>query len=116
LAATIIPLVIQYVVQQLGGTGRIKGVTSVLSGLGTNLNAENPLVKQIQEKTKIEDPQKATEYTQQAVDLIKQEATANPNGIESLFSNVLSSGSGNIEGELKKGLGDRLKGLFGSKK
>lgn len=102
LAATIIPLVIQYVVQQLGGTGRMKGVTSVLSGLGTNLNAENPLVKQIQEKTKIEDPQKATEYTQQAVDLIKQEATANPNGIESLFSNVPSSGSGNIEGELKK--------------
>lgn len=92
------------------------GITSVLSGLDTNLNAENPLVKQVQEKTKIEDPQKVTEYTRQAVDLVKQEASANPKGIESLFSNVLGSASGDIEGELKKGIGDRLKGLFGSKK
>jgi hypothetical protein len=80
-ATTIITLVMQYVMQQLGGGGTkvgLAGITSVLSELGTNLNADNPLVKQIQEKIKIEDPQKVTQYTQQAVELIKQEASANP--------------------------------------
>lgn len=92
-----------------GGLGKL---TSVLSGLGTNLNAENPLVKQIQEKTGIEDSQKVTGYTQQAVDLIKQEAAANPEGIESLFKNALGDTVGDIEGEVKKGIVDRIKGLF----
>jgi hypothetical protein len=117
LAATIITLVMQYVMQQLdaGGTkGGLGGITSVLSGLGTNLNADNPLVKQIQEKTKVEDTQKVTEYTGQAVELIKQEASANPKGMESLFSNVLGSVGGETSREVKKSIGDRIKGLFGS--
>jgi len=118
-AITIITSVMEYVMQQLGGGGTKGGlasITSVLSGLGTNLNADNPLVKQIQEKTKIEDPQKVTQYTQQAVELIKQEASANPKGIESLFGDVLGSVAGETGGEVKKSIGDRIKGLFGSKK
>jgi hypothetical protein len=114
-ATTIITLVMQYVMQQLGGGGTkvgLAGITSVLSELGTNLNADNPLVKQIQEKIKIEDPQKVTQYTQQAVELIKQEASANPKGIESLFSNVLGNVVGETGGDVKKSIGDRIKGLF----
>lgn len=65
-------------------------------------------------KTGIEDPQKVTGYTQQAVDLIKQEATANPEGIESLFNNVLGGAAGDVGGEVKKSIGDRIKGFFGS--
>jgi hypothetical protein len=121
-ATTIITVIIQYITQKLAGGG-LKGglgdITSILSGLGTNLNAYHPLVKQIQEKTNIEDPQKVTQYTRQAVDFMKQEAEANPQGIGSLFGSVLggvSGGVGDVGGELKKSLGDRLKGLFGSKK
>ena len=103
---------------QQTGTGGFKGglgkLTSVLSGLGSNLNSDNQLVKQIQEKTGIQDPQKVTGYTQQAVDLIKQEATANPEGIESLFNNALGGAAGDIGGEPKKGIGDRIKGFFRS--
>jgi hypothetical protein len=117
IATTIITLVMQYVMQQIG-TGGFKGglgkLTSVLSGLGSNLNSDNQLVKQIQEKTGIQDPQKVTGYTQQAVDLIKQEATANPEGIESLFNNALGGAAGDIGGEPKKGIGDRIKGFFRS--
>jgi hypothetical protein len=117
IATTIITLVMQYVMQQIGAGGFKGGLgklTSVLSGLGSNLNSDNQLVKQIQEKTGIEDPQKVTGYTQQAVDLIKQEATANPEGIESLFNNVLGGAAGDVGGQLKKSIGDRIKGFFGS--
>ena len=97
--------------QQIGKGGFGK-LTSVLSDLGTNLNAENPLVKQIQEKTGIEDSQKVTGYTKQAVDLIKQESIANPEGIESLFKNVVGATIVDTGGEVKKGIVDRIKGLF----
>ena len=99
--------------QQIGKGGLGK-LPSVLSNLSTNLNAENPLVKQIQEKTGIEDSQKVTGYTQQAVDLIKQESIANPEGIESLLKNVVGDTDtvGDIGGEVKKGIVDRLKEMF----
>lgn len=121
-ATTIITVLLQYITQKLAGRGFKGGlgaITSILSDLGTNLRADHPLVKQVQEKTNIEDTQKVTRYTHQAVDFVKQETDANPQGIESLFGNILGSmggGVGNVGGELKKGLGDRLKGLFGSKK
>jgi len=110
-ATTIITIIMHYVMQQIGKGGFGK-LTSVLSDLGANLNAENPLVKQIQEKTGIEDSQKVTGYTQQAVDLIKQESIANPEGIQSLFKNVVGATVVDTGGEVKKGIVDRIKGLF----
>ena len=55
-ATTIITLVMQYVMQQLGGGGTKGGlasITSVLSGLGTNLNADNPWLNRYKKKQRL---------------------------------------------------------------
>ena len=121
LASTIISVLIQYVMQQLVGTNSkrsLGNIMSVLTNLGVKLNHEHPLVRQVQEKTGLQDQQQVTQYTEQAVSVIKQEATANPQGIESLFGNVLG-GIGGMSGDageqVKKGLGGLIKGFFGSK-
>jgi hypothetical protein len=81
-----------------------------LSGFDS-INSDDPLVKQVQEKASIQDPQQATQYVQQAASLIKQEAVTNPQGIESLFGGLI----GGEVGDTTKGIGERLKGFFGSK-
>ena len=123
IASTIIAVVIQFVTQQLAGglsggargQGGIGNIMSVLTNLGGNLNGDHPLVKQVQEKTSIQDPQQIIQYTHKAVDFIKEEAGANPQGIESLVGNVLGNIGGDEGQQVKKGLGGLLKGLFGSK-
>lgn len=85
---------------------------SVLTNLRGNLNPEHPLVRQVQEKTGLQDQKQVTQYTEQSASVIKQEATANPQGIESLFGNVLVD-IGGMSG--KKGLGGLIKGFLGSK-
>lgn len=124
-ASAIISIVIQYVIQYAatsggGGKGGIRNVMSILSNLGGgNLTAEHPLVKQVQEKTGLEDSQQAAQYTEKAVNFIKQEADVNPEGVESLFGNILGSATGvstaDVGEKPKKGLGGLLKGFFGSK-
>jgi hypothetical protein len=121
IAAIIIPLVIQFVIQKVtsaGGKKSLENITSTLSDLGsTNINADDALVKQIQEKTKIKDSQQVTGYIQQAAGAIKQEVDANPKGIESLFSEVLggTAGAAGTTAGAAKGLGERIKGFFGFK-
>jgi len=39
----------------------------------------------------IQDPQLATQYTQQAVDLMNQDVNSDPQGIQSLFSKIMGS-------------------------
>lgn len=121
LASTIVSVVIKYVMQQIVGTsskGDLGNIMSLLTNLEGNLNPEHPLVRQVQEKTGLQDQQQVTQYTEQAVSVIKQEATENPQGIESLFGNVLG-GIGGMSGDtgeqVKKGLGGLIKGFFGSK-
>lgn len=121
LASTIVSVVIKYVMQQIVGTsskGGLGNIMSLLTNLEGNLNPEHPLVRQVQEKTGLQDQQQVTQYTEQAVSVIKQEATENPQGIESLFGNVLG-GIGGMSGDtgeqVKKGLGGLIKGFFGSK-
>ena len=122
LASTIVSVVIKYVMQQIVGTsskGGLGNIMSLLTNLGGNLNPEHPLVRQVQEKTGLQDQQQVTQYTEQAVSVIKQEATENPQGIESLFGNVLGGIGGGMSGDtgeqVKKGLGGLIKGFFGSK-
>jgi len=125
IATTIITVVMQYVTQQLAaspkGKGGIGNITSVLSNLSADLKGDHPLVKEVQEKANLQDSQQATQYIHKAVDFVKEEAGHNPQGIESLFGDVLggvsSAGSAGPEvGEqVKKGFGGFLKGLFGSK-
>lgn len=117
--AIIIPLIIQFITQKLG-TGGARGffsggkkggmdnISSALSELG-NINSDHPLVKEVQDKANIQDPQQVTQYIHQAADLMKQEATNNPQGIESLFGNV----PGGVGGDTVKGIGEKVKGFFG---
>ena len=124
----IINTVIQYVNQELTnnissagkrGNGRIKAITSALSVLSGSLKSEHPLVKEVQEKASINDPQKVTLYTRQAIDFINQEASVNPQGIESLFGDTLAGigeATADVGGDTKKGLSGLFKNFFGSKK
>jgi hypothetical protein len=70
---------------QLGGGG----IQSALSNIG-QLNPDHALVQRVQQDTGVQDPQQATQYTQQAVDLMNEHANSNPQGIQSLFGNSLS--------------------------
>jgi hypothetical protein len=72
---------------------RIGGIQSFLSNLG-GIHQAHPLVQIVQQNTGIEDPLLATQYTQQAVDLLNEHAYNNPQGIHSLFGNFLGGGAG----------------------
>jgi hypothetical protein len=127
IAAIIIPLVIQFITQKIGagaaggfssgggGAGKagIGNIQSVLSELG-NVGNDHPLVAQVQQKANIQDPQQATQYVQQAVGVMKQEADTNPEGFQSLFGGALG-GMGGMAGDTAKSIGDKIKGFFGSK-
>jgi len=67
------------------------------------------MVKEVQDKASIQDPQQVTQYIHQAADLMKQEATSNPQGIESLFEDKL----GGASGDTVKSIGEKVKGFFG---
>jgi len=113
-ASTILTEVIQYVGKQLAGnsnTGGIENIMSVLSNL-RGLNADHSLVKQVLEKTDIKDSHQVTQYTQQAVDLIKQEADTKPKEVESVFDSFLGDmGDGGTK-LTKTGLFQKLGHLF----
>ena len=66
------------------------GIQSGLSNIGP-LDPNHALVQRVQQDTGIQDPQLATQYTQQAVDLMNQHANSNPQGIQSLFSKIMGS-------------------------
>jgi hypothetical protein len=65
-----------------------EGIQSALSSLGP-LNPDHELVQRVQQDTGIQDPQQATQYTQQAVDLMNEHASSNPQGVQSLFSSFM---------------------------
>ena len=95
--STIISSIIGHLTQQgssnslMGGGGG--GIQSALSNIGP-LSPDHALVQRVQQDTGIQDPQQATQYTQQAVDLMNEHANSNPQGIQSLFSNFMGGGGG----------------------
>lgn len=58
-----------------------------LSNIG-QLSPGHPLVQRIQRDTGIQDPQKATQYTQQTLSAMKEHANENPQRMRSLFRSV----------------------------
>jgi hypothetical protein len=63
-----------------GGTTDGEGLKSALSGLG-GLNRDHALVQHVQQNAAIQDPDQATQYTQHGVNLLKEQADSNPQGI-----------------------------------
>jgi len=61
-----------------------KDVQSALSNIG-QLSPSHPLVQRIQQDTGIQDPQIATQYTQQTLNAMKEHANENPERMRSIF-------------------------------
>ena len=76
-------VVVVIVVHQAGNIG------SVLSSLGA-LNPDHEF--KVQQKTGIQNAEQARRYTQQGIDILKEQFTSNPQGLQSLFSGYLAGG------------------------
>jgi hypothetical protein len=73
------------------GSSAAGNIGSVLSSLGA-LNPDHELVKSVQQKTGIQNAEQARRYTQQGIDILKEQFTSNPQGLQSLFSGYLAGG------------------------
>lgn len=92
--------------------GGIMSAFSNLIGGGNSLNQNHELVQHVQQNAGIKDPQQATQFTQQAVDLLKEHGNNNPQGLQSLFSNLMGGQSQQNNQKSDKGLlGDVMGGL-----
>jgi hypothetical protein len=105
----------------MSGGGQGGGIMSALSNLtgGNNLSPNSDMVKHVQQTCGIQDPQQASQYTQQAVNIMNEQGNSNPTGIESLFSNFMGgrqsqpSSTGQQQPQKKKGLLDDVIGSLG---
>ena len=71
--------------------GGIQSALSNLMGLRDSgrLNEDHSLIQYVKQQTGIQDPQQAREYTNHALGLMHEHATNNPQGLQSLFGNLL---------------------------
>ena len=76
-------------------------------------------VRHVQKTCGIQDSQQASQYIQEAVNVMNQRGNTNPNGLESLLSNFMGGGqsqstsTGQQQPEKKKGLLDDVMGTLG---
>jgi hypothetical protein len=119
IAGSVMNAIIGHMVQQ-GGVGnlfssgnsytyedRMGGIQSYLSNIGAGIQQDHPLVQIVQQNAGIDDPILASQYTQQAIELLNEHAYNNPQGIHSLLDNYLGGGGGfGVTGT--DGLGDFL--------
>jgi hypothetical protein len=91
-----------------GGASSSGGIRSMLSGLGGGLNHDHELVRHVQQNAGIQDPETASQYTQQGVDILNEQSKSNPQGLQSLFGSFLGGG-----GQQKNGGGGGLGGMLG---
>jgi hypothetical protein len=105
-----------------GGSGSQGGsIISALSSFmgGNDANPNNEMVKHVQRTCGIQDPQHASQYTQQAVNIMSEQGNSNPSGIESLLSNFMDGGqpkpssTEQQQPERKKGFLDDVMGSLG---
>ena len=126
MATMAINAVVGYMMQRglggmISGGGQGGGIMSALSNFmgGNNVSPNSDMVKHVQQNCGIQDPQQASQYTQQAIDIINEQGNSNPNGIESLFSNFMGGGqshpssTGQQRPQKKKGLLDDVMGSLG---
>ena len=112
-AGSVISAIIGHLTQQQGGGGggfgignlfsqgnsysdgdRMGGIQSALANLigqrdRGQLNEDHSLIQYVQQKTGIQDTEQAREYTHHALGLMNEHANSNPQGLQSLFSNIL---------------------------
>jgi hypothetical protein len=89
-----------------GATGDAAStVAAALSNIG-QLSPNHPLVQRIQQDTGIQDPQLATQYTEQTLRAMKEHANENPERMRSIFRS-LRSGKGEVKDQ-----GQNLDGSF----
>jgi hypothetical protein len=101
LMSTIISSVISHLTQQGLQNPFMDGgaIQSALSNIGS-LDPNHALIQRVQQDTGIQHPRQATQYTQQAVDLMNEHANSNPQGIQSLFSNLMGGNQQNQDGNV----------------
>ena len=95
-----------------GGGSSSGGIQSMLSGLG-GLNRDHELVKHVQQNAGIKDPETARQYTQQGVEVLNEQSTSNPQGLQSLLGGFLGGGGGSSGNQQGKGGGGGLGGMIG---
>lgn len=60
----------------------------MLSGLG-GLNRDHELVRNVQQKAGIQDPETARQYSQQGVDVLNEQSRNDPQGLQSLLGGFI---------------------------
>jgi hypothetical protein len=98
-----------------GGGGIMSAISNVIGGSSNNLSQDHDLVKHVQQTCGIQDPQQATQYTQQAVSVMNEHGKSNPQGLQSLLSSL--TGGGNKDGAATEAVDEqdqkKKKGLLG---
>ena len=125
MATMVINAVIGYMMQRglggmMSGGGQRGGIMSALSNFmgGDNTSPNSDMVKYVQQTCAIQDPQQASQYTQEAV-IMNEHGNTNPSGLESLLSNFMGGGqsqstsTGQQQPQKKKGLLDDVMGSLG---
>ena len=122
IATMVINAVIGYMMQRgLSGMMSGGGIMSALSNFmgGDNTSPNSDMVKHVQQTCGIQDPQQASQYTQEAVNIMNEHGNTNPSGLESLLSNFMGGGqsqstsTGQQQPQKKKGLLDDVLGSLG---
>ena len=121
MATMVINAVIGYMMQRLGGMMSGGGIVSALSNFmgGDNTSPNSDMVKHVQQTCGIQNPQQASQYTQEAANLMNEHGNTNPNGFESLLPNFMGAGqsqstsTGLQQSQKKKGLLDHVIGSLG---
>jgi hypothetical protein len=96
------------------GGGGIGNIQSMLSGLG-GMNRHHELVREVQQKAGVKDPEQARQYTQQGLDVLNEQSKNNPQGLQSLLASFMGGGGGS-SGQNKAGgggLGDMIGDVLG---
>ena len=121
MATMVINAVIGYMMQRLGGMMSGGGIVSALSNFmgGDNTSPNSDMVKHVQQTCGIQNPQQASQYTQEAVNIMNEHGNTIPSGLESLLSNFMGGGqsqstsTGQQQPQKKKGLLDHVIGSLG---
>ena len=118
----VINAVIGYMMQRgLGGMMSGGGIMSALSNFmgGDNTSPNSDMVKQVQQTCGIQDPQQASQYTQEAVNTMNEHGNTNPSGLESPLSSFMGGGqsqstpTGQQQPQKKKGFLEDVMGSLG---
>ena len=124
IATMVINAVIGYMMQRgLGGMmasgDQGGGIMSALSNFmgGDNTSPNSDMVKHVQQTCGIQDPQQASQYTQEAVNIMNEHGNTNPSALESRLSNFMGGGQSQStstgQPQKKKGLLDDVMGSLG---